>query len=347
MKVYIQSYSSIVAVDTRDTNALNALIPQMRNRITKAIEPEYKAMVPPAMLRRMSRIIKMGMHSALDALQNANIQSPDAIITGTGLGCFEDTDKFLLQIGEQNESMLAPTSFIQSTHNTVAGQIALQLKCNAYNFTYVHQGLSFESALLDSFLKIKTQDASVVLCGYGDEVNNAYIELLDRAGHLVKEEHVSFNLSEKQDGICLGEGSGFFVIGNKKNDNSIEVKALELIPFPENENLLFSRIEKLCRQNSIEVHDIDCLVLGNNGDEKQDSVINALNKKLNRPYVYYKNLCGEFFTASGFALHFACEIINNRVNKNYFINSINSEYNRILIVNHYWGQEYSLILLEK
>ena len=52
---------------------------------------------------------------------------PDAIITGTGLGCLEDTEKFLTAMVTNKEEFLTPTSFIQSTHNTVSAQIALLL----------------------------------------------------------------------------------------------------------------------------------------------------------------------------------------------------------------------------
>ncbi len=45
---------------------------------------------------------------------------PGAIITGTALGCLEDTVTFLTRMIELNEELLPPTAFIQSTHNTVA-----------------------------------------------------------------------------------------------------------------------------------------------------------------------------------------------------------------------------------
>ena len=58
------------------------------------------------------------------------------------------------------KNILTPTSFIQSTHNTVGGQIALGLECKGYNFTYVHASISFESALLDAQLQLAMDEAS-------------------------------------------------------------------------------------------------------------------------------------------------------------------------------------------
>ena len=55
---------------------------------------------------------------------------------------------------DNREQMLNPTAFIQSTFNTVGAQLALLLKIHAYNVTYVHRGLSFESALIDGIISI-------------------------------------------------------------------------------------------------------------------------------------------------------------------------------------------------
>lgn len=344
--VFIQSYSCIAPIDTRSSETF-ASKPSKRSKVAKAIEPDYKTMVPPAMLRRMSHVIKMGMYTALDALKNSGIENPDAIITGTGLGCFEDTDKFLRQLGEQNETMLAPTSFIQSTHNTVAGQVALQLKCNAYNFTYVHQGLSFESALLDAFLQIENKEAKNVLCGFSDEVTDSTVELNERAGHLVQPDEIPSDLLQSQKGICMGEAAGFFVLSGDKNAESILLKGLKLLPFAENTEELLNHFNNFCKEQNIKATDIDCIVWGHNGDAAQDSIIEGLRNKLSLPFTFFKNICGEFFTASGFALYYACEILKGKVSGNFIQSSASKELKRILIVNHYCNQEYSFILLEK
>ncbi|NJK84751.1 MAG: beta-ketoacyl synthase chain length factor [Bacteroidales bacterium] len=111
--------------------------------------------------RRMSRIVKMGICSALKCLKESGVEVPDAIITGTGFGCIEDTEKFLGSIIQNEEKMLNPTPFIQSTHNTVGAAIALKIKCNNYNNTYVHRGFSFEHALLDGLMLLNEDKAKM------------------------------------------------------------------------------------------------------------------------------------------------------------------------------------------
>ena len=99
-------------------------------------------------MRRMSKSVKMGVFTAASALIDAHIKEPSSILTGTGMGCKQDSDIFLENLLLQHEELLSPSKFVQSTHNTVGGQVALYLKSKAYNFTYVQGSASFESALL-------------------------------------------------------------------------------------------------------------------------------------------------------------------------------------------------------
>ena len=130
MKAYIRSAASISAQNTfGDTGFLTDVVEYQTTRL-KAVEPDYKNYVDPKLIRRMSHVIKMGVAAAKECLQQAGVTMPDAIITGTAFGIMEDTVTFLTRIVELQEEMLPPTPFIQSTHNTVAAQIALMLQCH-------------------------------------------------------------------------------------------------------------------------------------------------------------------------------------------------------------------------
>ncbi len=151
------------------------------NRLA-CIEPDYKEFIDPKLIRRMSRIIRMGVAAAMECLKEANVKMPDAIVTGTAYGCMEDTNSFLSKMVEFNEELLTPTAFIQSTHNTIGAQIGLMLQCNNYNNAYVHRGFSFESALLDGMLLLKEKEASIVLVGAIDEIIDTSHAVLNRMG---------------------------------------------------------------------------------------------------------------------------------------------------------------------
>ena len=159
------------------------------NRLA-CIEPDYKEFIDPKQIRRMSRIIRMGVAAAMECLQEAGVKVPDAIITGTAYGCLEDTNSFLSKMVEFNEELLTPTAFIQSTHNTIGAQIGLMLQCNNYNNAFVHRGFSFESALLDGMLLLKENEAANVLVGAIDEITNTSHSILNRMG-LYKQEQIS------------------------------------------------------------------------------------------------------------------------------------------------------------
>ena len=130
MKLYIRATGNISPQKTFGHPAfLTDPVEHSGNRLN-CIEPDYKTIIDIKLIRRMSRIIKMGVAAAMECLQEAAIAVPDAIVTGTAYGCLEDTGVFLTKMVEQKEELLAPTAFIQSTHNTVGAQIALMLHCN-------------------------------------------------------------------------------------------------------------------------------------------------------------------------------------------------------------------------
>jgi len=153
MGIFIKGVGNVSPQKTIDKHIFESedLLPISSNRL-KCIEPDYTQFVDSKQLRRMSRVIRMGVAASFTALKEAKIEKPDAVIVGTALGCLEDTASFLSKLVQNNEEMLSPTAFIYSTHNTIAAQIAYLLNCKGYNSTYVHKNISFESALIDAIL---------------------------------------------------------------------------------------------------------------------------------------------------------------------------------------------------
>src|SRR4051812_1090532 len=124
--VYIRSASSISVQAMASGEGAVAMRPIAFP--AAVVEPDYKQFINPGMLRRMSPIVKYGVAAGIDCLQKAGVASPTAVITGTGLGCLRDTQKFMETFLTTKEETLPPTAFIQSTHNTVSGQLALLTK---------------------------------------------------------------------------------------------------------------------------------------------------------------------------------------------------------------------------
>lgn len=321
------------------------------NRLN-AIEPDYKLHLNIPAARRMSRLIKMGVCTALDCLKSGAVQVPDAIIAGTGLGCMEDSEKFLASLITNNEQTLSPTSFIFSTHNTVAAQVALLLKCNNYNFTHTHRGLSFEHSLVDAMLYLNDNPEANVLAGAADEVTDSSFKILQRLGAIRQDEDAGQDLKDTSSrGSIAGEGSAFFILNKTKKEGSLaKLAALETFSNPENGQEVLNRIQSFSSEHNFS--DEDLFLLGINGDVNGDRIYHeALAQKFkSNPVAYYKHLCGEYHTSTAFACWAAAMILKNASIPSYMLldsSVVSKPVKRALIFNHYKGREFSLLLLEQ
>ena len=143
---------------------------------------DSKDVISPMEARRMGKLLKAATLSSLRALKIAEIEMPDAIITATSRGMLENSEKFLIDMVENGESLLKPTLFMQSTHNTIGSSIAIRLGCHGYNTTYSQGYESLDWAMRDAERLIKSGKANCVLVGVHDESTPLLNELLSKAG---------------------------------------------------------------------------------------------------------------------------------------------------------------------
>ncbi|MEJ5103524.1 beta-ketoacyl synthase N-terminal-like domain-containing protein [Chryseobacterium sp. MYb328] len=349
--VYINSASCISVQDTLSENILQNLKPENSVKIIKAIEPNYKEFIPPAMIRRMSKTVKMSSVASHYALKEAEIEQPDAIIVGTGMGCSQDSEKFLKNVIDNHEEFLTPTFFIQSTHNTVAGQIALGLQCHGYNFTYVNTSSSLEFSFLDALVQIKDGEAENVLVGSTDEQTDRTMELYCLNNTVKKEADLPADyLNSTTNGVIWGEGASFFVLGKDKTENAYakltDIKISNGLDLEETSDF----IQKFLTKNNLSAKDIDAVILGYSGDANSDAYYTkAMDLFQDSALLYYKHLSGEFNTASGFSTFIACHILKDQqIPEVMMINTERKEkVKNILLYNHLAGSDHSLVLLEK
>ena len=320
------------------------------NRLA-CIEPDYKEFIDPKLIRRMSRIIRMGVAAAMECLNEAAVKVPDAIVTGTAYGCMEDTNSFLSKMVEFNEELLTPTAFIQSTHNTIGAQIGLMLQCNNYNNAYVHRGFSFENALLDGIMLLKEKEASTVLVGAIDEIINASHAILNRMG-LYKQEPLSslelFKTNSK--GTIAGEGASFFMLASEPAEaDYAKFEGLHTFYKPGGIKDIEKQVSVFLEKKSIGLKDIDLIITGKNGDAASDKIYDQLAQTIfsSSDMVNYKHLCGEYPTASAFAFWLAANTIKHGRLPAMLEseNPVNKPIKRILIYNNYLNMHHSLFLL--
>ena len=274
----------------------------------------------------MGKIMRRAIVTAMKAMQNSGITNPDAIITGTGLGCIENTELFLDQLCREGEEMLKPTYFMQSTHNTISSLIAIKTKCHGYNSTYSHKAISFDSALLDAFVQMRLGDANNVLVTGNDEMTPSYFKILQRTGYIGQTGQVT-----------AGEASVAMMLTTDAADTLCEIENVRL-------SLGNVSLEGLLEKS-------DAVMMGYNGSTLNDAVYDEMRKDMPViPVLQYKNLFGECYTASALGLYAAAHILHTATVPSAMRRDGNDsplDIHRLLFVNYSDGQGYSAILLKR
>jgi 3-oxoacyl-[acyl-carrier-protein] synthase II len=286
---------------------------------SELVSPNYKEYIDAGLLRRMSKILRMSVACAKECITQAKIEQPDSIVVGTGLGCLQDTEKFLNTFLSV-EGLLPPTSFIQSTHNTIAGQISLSIGNHGYNMTHTQNTLSFEHALIDTALLLCEEDQHV-LVGAADE----HIPFLDT----VKQE-LDFVAP-----VALTSGSSFFIASRDKSEQAVaRILDVQTIGLVEDIGV---GIESFLSENGISPSALDLVLfsgseIGVCGEVLHYLTRNGVKEDDIEDYLPYS---GIYPTASAFALHYAVDKLN-----------LNSGLDNVLICNCLNKRNLGLILVQ-
>ncbi len=329
MAIYINGIGNISPQATFG-QAMGTELARSEGAFFNCQEPKYKQFIQSKLLRRMSRAVKMGLASSQAALNEAQNPDIDAIITGTAWGCVKDTEKFLETIIENNEQYLTPTAFVQSTHNTVAGQVALMHHNNCYNMTYVQGTVSFEAALIDATLHFYDNQAKHILVGGIDEQTDKLKLLLERLECASAANKV------------MGEGAAFFVLADQAGENSYaKLAAVSMFYRPKDRAALENSIVDTLKNADLELGDIDVVLSGN--------AVTKLEEKLfpNATCSPYKQLCGDYPTSTAFAMALAANLIRGDANTKAALNLANKDIQHIVIYNQDQAINHSIIVLSK
>lgn len=351
MSIYIQSASQISFQQPLSEDWMREpILPEQA--FNEPIEPDYKRFVAPAESRRMGKLLKRAVATSLDALEKGGCEMPDAIISGTGLGCVENTEKFLNAVIDNDEECLPPTPFMQSTHNTISSQIALKLQCHGYNSTYSHRGTSFDSALLDAVMQLQLGRISTALVGGYDEMTPAYFKMLAKLGFW-RDGIVNVGELKKSDvrGSISGGASVSILLSNQRSENSlcqlVDTDVLTCKTTDEFQNSALRFLER----NHFAAAQMDAVMCGFSGDDANDRVYHAFLEKAfpAAQRLWYKHLFGESFCASAYGLYAGSHLLNvNQTPEFLFFNEKSgAEINNLLIVNHFQNNDHSLTLLSK
>lgn len=275
------------------------------------LEPDYSAYIQPMQLRRMSKAVRMGIGTANACLDAAEKECADALVVGTTMGCLQDTENFLRKMVSQDEKMLTPTSFIQSTHNTVAGQIALSTGCLGYNNTISQHGHSFEGALVAAALYLNEHPEKNVLCGGVDEWTGTSFWLMKRAGLFKKGE-------SDNSPLLAGEGAGFLFLKKEKSGASSFIR--RVLTFRENDTIkALDKIAATLEQCSFAAEQ-DALYLGMPEEVAKERAEVFLNENASFATRFFKKETGEYGTAIAVAICHSLQE-NRTASRRFFISN--------------------------
>lgn len=306
-----------------------------------AREPSYEGMIHAHQLRRLTKVVRMGIGAARMALDEAGLPRPDMISTGTAMGCFHETEEFLDQMVRFDEGKLSPTPFMQSTHNTVGGQIALATGCLGQNLCFAQGGHSFELTLMDAQLWLQTYPSGKALVGGMEEMTSLTLEKYVRKGIYRAEGGDPLPLMETRGGSLAAEGAGFFLISDAPGASSplLKVEGLEIFTAADADQAI-EKWEKIRQSGSWELPDL--VLTGQDGHPAaypfyrylQDSGLQG------RPTYPFKRITGTFETVSALALGMACQLGEGRCRFPDFPLDPPKVPRRLWIINHHM-EDYS------
>ncbi len=280
MKAYIHAIASITHQPSFHSENVYATLEKLGAE-SELISPDYKDYIQPAALRRLSPVLRIGLAASIDCEQQAG-KSFDAISVGTALGCLRDTEKFLVTIHTTTSDFLSPTAFIQSTHNTIGGQISLGLNNHAYNMTHTQNNLSFEVALLDGLLCLR-EGKENVLVGAADEK----IDFLE-----------NFRPGLIPEGRPLSSGGTFMALQPTTSDKGILIRAVRT---NFNSKDTQRELEQFLSDEGVQAGELDFIATS------EDLKISGNDECVSIDFLDYTGL---HYSASAFAVHIAHDYLN-------------------------------------
>lgn len=316
----------------------------------RSIDPDFKSFIPIMEARRMGRVMKRAIVTSKSVIPEENRATLDAILTGTGLGSVEDTEKFLNALLKNDEEMLPPSNFMNSTHNTIGSIIALNFKCHGYNLTSAHRGTSFDSICFDAYLQF-LKGAKNILVGGHDEMTADYFALFDQIGFWKKEPFTADTIKESSSkGTFAGETAvSFWLSAEDGADSLCSILGVDLLYKPSRQRLQES-LDTMLAQSGLTRDDIDAIVLNCNGDVENDTVSREVAEAIlpNVQQLYYKHLFGDSFTMSAMGLYISAVCLHRREIPAHLIyrsGAGNKRPRTLLLHNHYQNKDHSFMLL--
>jgi hypothetical protein len=216
----------------------------------------------------------------------------------------------------------------------------------------VHRGFSFESALQDA-LMLFAEGKETIMVGGIEEHTPTYVELNRRANKFKLPENASVPIHQSTTkGIQMGEGATFFVLSKTQTEKSVAcIYGLQTLYKPSSTEDLLKQVISFLASHQLTLSDIDVTLMGFSGDVNFDALLKGLLLQIESQTLVanYKQVSGEYHTASAFATWLASKLIEKQVLPKALSVSGKTTHTikHVLIINQYLGINYSFMLLGK
>jgi len=295
----------------------------------RSLEPDFKQWLSAGESRRMGKLMKRALGTSLTAMQKSGVEHPDAIITGTGLGCIENTEILLSHLCFEGEENCKPTPFMQSTHNTISSLVGIHTKSHGYNATYAHKEASFDGALEDAWTQLQLGRIRTALVGGQDEMTPDYFKMLCKIGFF------------GNPGQVAGETAVSVMLTHEQEPSALcRLTAVKRLYQP--------TAAELAAEAKV-IGTVDAVMTSVAGSAETQKVTRARNLFPDTPLLQFKNLFGDGYTSFGLGVYAAAHILHQQQLPDAMLIAGYEKpkaLHRILVLNDINGKDFTFVLLE-
>jgi len=200
-------------------------------------------------------------------------------------------------------------------------------------------------------MQLEEKTANHILVGGIDEMTMNHLKIIRRLGHfkMMPASNLSL-LKYESPGAIAGEGSGYYLLSSEKNERTYSsITGVGMFYKPEGTEGIKNRIIAFLSSLNLKIEDVDIFLTGLNGEREFDTIYYQLSENIfqDKPFAYFKHLCGEYHTASSFALWVAANCLRSQRYPD--ILKVNAKtpgkIKNILIYNQYNRANHSLIMV--
>ena len=258
------------------------------------------ALLSPNQRRRLNRMAQMSLLAA----RRSHAPDPTqrvAIALGTGFGCLEEGAMFIENLISKDEREPMPARFPGSVHNAVAGQIAIDQGARGLNSAPTAGAITFECALWQAMNQLATGEADGALAGAVDELNKYPLSIGQRWG-IWNEQNIP--------------GEGVMIASLTRTESvATPLARVTAVKLGRYRRPFDARREADWIMSAVDLSQVDVLLSGAKGTPMLDGLYAAVAAELSAragrtlEHRTYKQLCGEFHSASAFGFSVAVELV--------------------------------------